>query len=179
MTDPQAARAAGLTMPQKSDCMNCHKVKGSHVAVLKVKTYDVDAGLGAAETPDSREMGSCMGEPTFPEPTDAQAPKHVGSIKCAECHKAPEMGYQYSKWRLSSHALAYAKLGTERAREIAKESGVQGDPLTDPSCLKCHTTIYYNPAGGHLDSYTARRRSRLRGLSRCRQRVRRGSRHAG
>ncbi len=98
MTDPAAARAAGLMMPQKTDCMNCHKVKGSHVAVLKAKTYDVDEAWERLKhpTPDEWER---MGEPTFPQPTDAQAPKHVGSIKCAECHKAPEMGYQYSKWR--------------------------------------------------------------------------------
>ena len=64
------------------------------------------------------------------------------------------MGYQYSKWRMSPHADAYARLGTQRAREIAKEAGVQGDPLTDPACLKCHTTAYHDPAGGHLDSYT-------------------------
>ena len=152
MTDPKAARTAGLMMPQKSDCMNCHKVKGSHVAVLKVKTYDVDAAWEQLKhpTPDVWEYPD---EPTFPEPADAQAHKHVGSIKCAACHKASEMGYQYSKWRMSPHAYAYARLGTERAREIAKAAGVQGEPLTDPSCLKCHTTVYHDPAGGRADSY--------------------------
>jgi YVTN family beta-propeller protein len=153
MTNPEAARAAGLLMPQKSDCMNCHKVKGSHVAVLKVKKYDVDEAWEVLKhaTP---EKWALMDEPTFPPPTDAQAHKYAGSIKCAACHKAPEMGYQYSKWRLSPHAYAYARLGTERAREIAKAAGVQGEPLTDPNCLKCHTTIYHDPAGGNLDSYT-------------------------
>jgi YVTN family beta-propeller protein len=152
MTDPKAAQAAGLKMPKKSDCLNCHKVKGSHVAVLKVKTFDVDAAWELLQHP-TPEKWSFMKPPALPQPVDPQGPKLVGSTKCAECHKAAQLGYQYSKWRMSGHALAYARLGTERARDMAKEAGVQGDPLTEPACLKCHTTVYHDPAGGREDSY--------------------------
>ena len=77
MTDPDAARAAGLMMPQKSDCMNCHKVKGSHVAVLKAKNYDVDEAWELLKHP-TPEKWEIPDEPTFPAPADAKAPKHVG-----------------------------------------------------------------------------------------------------
>jgi YVTN family beta-propeller protein len=50
------------------------------------------------------------------------------------------MGYQLSLWRMSPHAHAYATLSTPRAAEIAKESGVAGDPQLAPECLKCHAT---------------------------------------
>ena len=50
------------------------------------------------------------------------------------------MGYQFSKWRMSKHAQAYATLATPRAAEIAKEMGEAGDPQAAPACLKCHTT---------------------------------------
>ncbi|MHB8956823.1 MAG: multiheme c-type cytochrome [Pirellulaceae bacterium] len=153
MSDPAAARAAGLKMPQKSDCMNCHKIKGSHAAVLAVKKYDIDEAWEQLQHPTPEEWESAD-EPVFPAPTDPQAAQYIGSIACGECHKSPMMGYQYSKWRMSPHASAYARLGTPRAREIAEQAGVQGDPLTDAACLKCHTTVYHDPAGGHLDSYT-------------------------
>jgi len=153
MMDSQAAMAAGLRMPKKSDCMNCHKVKGSHVAVLKVKTFDVDEAWEMLQHP-TPDKWSYTELPAPPAPVDAQAPKLVGSIKCAECHRSAMLGYQYSTWRRSGHALAHARLGTERAREIAQAAGVQGDPLTEPGCLKCHATAHHNPAGGRLDSYS-------------------------
>lgn len=152
MMDPKAARAAGLRMPQKSDCLNCHKVKGSHAAVLKMKTFNVDEAWELLQHP-TPEKWSYTELPATPPPTDPDGPKLVGAIKCAECHEASALGFQYNKWRMSAHALAYARLGTERARDIARESGVQGDPLNEPSCLKCHTTVFHNPAGGQEDSY--------------------------
>ena len=36
------------------------------------------------------------------------------------------MGYQFSLWRMSPHAQAYAVLATPRAAEIAKQMGVAG-----------------------------------------------------
>ncbi len=152
MTDPAAARAAGLMMPQKNDCMNCHKLKGSHAAVLKTKKYDVDEAWEQLKHP-SPENWDYPEKLDFPAPINAGGPQLVGSITCGQCHKSPAMGYQYSKWRMSPHAYAYVRLSTPRAREIAAEAGLQGDPLTDPGCLKCHTTVHHDPAGGHLDSY--------------------------
>ncbi|MHB8970584.1 MAG: multiheme c-type cytochrome [Pirellulaceae bacterium] len=152
MTKPEAARAAGLFIPQKTDCMNCHKVKGSHVAVLPVKKFDIDEAWERLKHP-SPEKWDLMGDPVYPPVADAKAPQYIGSIQCGKCHEASAMGYQYSYWRLSAHADAYAKLGTPRALELAKEAGVTGDPLTEPACLKCHTTVHHAPAGGQRDSY--------------------------
>jgi YVTN family beta-propeller protein len=64
------------------------------------------------------------------------------------------MGYQFSKWRMSRHALAYAFLGTPAGYEIAKEMGVKGDPQRSPECLKCHTTGHNNSGGGFLETFS-------------------------
>lgn len=152
MTNPDAARAAGLIMPKKNDCLNCHKVKGSHVAVLKAKKYDVDKAweLLKHASPEEWEIPDDL---QYPAPTQPKGPQYIGSIECAKCHKSPSMGYQFSLWKTSPHAMAYASLGTPRAQEIAAEMGVKGDPLADPACLRCHATAYHDPAGGHADSY--------------------------
>ena len=115
MTDPKAARAAGLMMPQKSDCMNCHKVKGSHVAVLKVKTYDVDAAWELLKHPTPGSLG-VSGRADVSRTGRRAKPTNMWVRSSApNATKRREMGYQYSKWRLSPHAYAYARLGT-RAR---------------------------------------------------------------
>jgi YVTN family beta-propeller protein len=54
---------------------------------------------------------------------------------------------------MGPHARAYAVLGTDHAKEIALQQGVEGDPQTSPQCLKCHTTAYHEPAGGQTESY--------------------------
>ena len=41
MMDPEAAEKAGLMMPTMSDCMGCHQVKGSHVAIRKLPKLDM------------------------------------------------------------------------------------------------------------------------------------------
>jgi len=64
------------------------------------------------------------------------------------------MGYQFSMWRTSRHALAYAALATSAGYSIAKEMGIKGNPQENPKCLKCHTTAHSNPAGGFLESYS-------------------------
>ncbi len=153
MTDRDAAMAAGLMMPKKSDCMNCHKVKGSHVAVLQSPKFDIDAAWKqmAHPTPDAWDY---MEPHELPQPVDGVTRKYIGSIACGQCHKGPEMGYQFSKWRRGPHARAYAVLGTEAARKMAIKAGVKDDPLTAPACLKCHATAYHDPAGGASESYT-------------------------
>ncbi|MFO7902576.1 MAG: multiheme c-type cytochrome [Planctomycetota bacterium] len=152
MVDREAARAAGLVIPDKDDCMNCHKVKGSHVAVLQSPKFDVEEAWNrlAHPTPGSWKYM----EPAELPGADAEvAHQYIGSIGCAECHQGPEMGYQYSKWRMGPHARAYATLGTERARKIAKDMEVEGDPLKATACLKCHATAHHAPAGGTTDAY--------------------------
>jgi YVTN family beta-propeller protein len=152
MMDRRAARAAGLMMPNKNDCMNCHKVKGSHVAVLQSPKFDVDKAweLLAHPTPGAWDY---IEEHRLPAASDGVQHQYVGSHTCGQCHKGPQMGYQFSKWQMSPHARAYAVLGTERARELAQEAGVAGDPITSQACLKCHATAWHDPAGGARDTY--------------------------
>ncbi|MBI5083633.1 MAG: beta-propeller fold lactonase family protein [Acidobacteria bacterium] len=67
-------------------------------------------------------------------------PVYIGVRACGACHDGPKMGYQYSKWLLSRHAQGYAALAKPESREIAKRSGLRGDPLKEPVCLGCHST---------------------------------------
>jgi len=153
MMDPKAARAAGLKMPTIKDCMKCHAVKGSHVAVLRSPKIDIQKAWGGIQHPTPEEWA--FPDPhELPEPADSDSPRHTGSLACGQCHKGPDMGYQYSRWRDSKHASAYAVLGTAAAEKIAKEMGVRESPLTSAACLKCHATAHHDPAGGALKSYS-------------------------
>jgi len=143
MMDRQKAMANGMKMPDARACMMCHNVKGSHVAILKSPQLDIEKELkiicgnvynridvlreGAADrkTPGERQ-GSRF--------------KYTGVMACAQCHKGPMMGYQFSRWRMSKHAGAYAILGTSAGEEMAKREGHEGDPMRNPACLRCHTT---------------------------------------
>lgn len=70
-------------------------------------------------------------------------PHYIGVDKCAKmCHKSEAKGNQYGIWKKNKHANAYNDLGTERAKEVAKKAGVEGDPQKAVACLKCHTTAY-------------------------------------
>ncbi len=144
MRDRKAAMAAGLMMPSKDDCMNCHKVKGSHVAVLKSPKINIDRAWDeiAHPTPESWKYPEPLVLPTLP---DSKGHKYIGAIACGQCHKGPEMGYQFSKWRKGPHARAFAVLGSEYARKIARDMGVKDDPLQSVRCLKCHATVYREP----------------------------------
>ena len=152
MVDREAAMRAGLMMPTERDCMGCHQVKGSHVAIHKLPKLDITQALKdiAHLTPGNYKYGLI---PQLPESTNAMKaqPKNIGVRICATCHKGPAMGYQFSKWRMSAHAMAYAVLGTDKAYEIAKSEGLKGDPRTSKACLKCHTTAYHQLSGGAMD----------------------------
>lgn len=151
MMDPERAKAAGLLMPEPSDCMVCHQVKGSHVAVHSLPKLDMDEAAQRVAHPSPEDWKNSA-QPQPPEPgPDADAPQFIGSYACGECHKGPEMGYQFSKWRMSAHARAFAVLATPQAYEIAKKQGI-ASPQTSPACLKCHTSSYGRPAGGHAPS---------------------------
>jgi len=154
MRDRSAALAAGLMIPTERDCMGCHQVKGSHVAVHKLPKLDLEHALKAIAHPTPKPW--MIGEPPLlPEPAEAAAPpaKYTGVVACAACHKGPMMGYQFSKWRLSPHAGAYAVLATPEAETIANEMGVKGNLQEHPACVKCHTTAHHEPAGGFLESF--------------------------
>jgi len=67
-------------------------------------------------------------------------PVYVGARACGTCHNGPGMGDQYSKWKLSKHAKAFAVLSLPESREITRISGLKGDPWKQPVCLGCHST---------------------------------------
>ena len=154
MKDRDAAVRKGLEIPTLDDCLKCHKEKGSHTAVLKRPPVDVAAGMNRIA--HRRPAGASAARPKLPEPPAAKhpGPKYTGVMTCAECHGAPAMGYQFSKWCGSKHAEAFAVLGTPAAVPIAATMGVHGDPQTSIACLKCHTAAYHQPASGGLGSYS-------------------------
>ena len=153
MVDPKMARAAGLIMPAKDDCMKCHNAKGSHLAVLEAAGLDIDKAWRQIEHPTPGACKMTADELAAPAPGGTTQPKYTGTLACAGCHQGPKMGYQFSKWRMNGHARAYAVLGTAEARAIAKAEGVKEDPLVARDCLKCHATVYHVPEGGTLESY--------------------------
>jgi len=138
MKDRPQAMMQGLKMPAKDDCMICHRAKGSHDAVLKKKPFDLEMAWKSIAHPTPKANNP------NPEPTVASSPgpahKFTGVMACASCHSGPMFNFQFSTWRMSRHAQAYALLATARALEIAKEAGVTGDPQKCGQCLQCHTT---------------------------------------
>ena len=153
MKDREKAMAAGLQMPTANDCLVCHREKGSHVAVHNLPALDVAQGLKQIAHPASKD-GTHSPRPELPAiASQPNAPAYVGVYNCAACHASPSMGYQFSKWRMSAHARAFATLATRQASDIAAKEGVTGSPQTSPACLKCHATAYHDPAGGGQKSY--------------------------
>jgi len=164
MRNRKKARQAGLKMPVERDCMVCHKEKGSHMAVLDVKKFDYEEALQEIAHPGN---GDLIKEFLFqaqrilykrfpknePPVEPLPGPKYVGAQVCGNCHGQASTGRQYSKWRYSKHARAYAILNTERAAEIAREMGVSGTPQKSDKCLECHTTGAGEPAGRFTDSF--------------------------
>jgi YVTN family beta-propeller protein len=155
MSNRQAAEKAGLMMPTTDDCMGCHQVKGSHVAVHKLPKIDIVQAMSdiAHPTPEDFKLGIA---PQLPDVADSEKGqgRYIGTLTCAACHKGPSMGYQFSKWRLSAHASAYAVLASDEAYEIAKEQGLKGSPQTSLECLKCHTTAYHQLVKGVMELYS-------------------------
>jgi|GEM_PF-120447 len=165
MINLAAAEKAGLMMPTVQDCMNCHQVKGSHVAVHNLPKLDITKALqdiahplppqGQGLPPRKRgpkdfQYKSPQKDQPATAPQGGQ-PKYIGVFTCAACHKNAAMGYQFSKWCLSAHSLAYAVLATEQAYKMAKEQVLNDDPQASPACLKCHTTAYHELIGGATD----------------------------
>jgi YVTN family beta-propeller protein len=157
MMDRQAAMMAGLKMPAKADCTSCHNVKGSHVAVHNKPKLNVDEAWKtvAHRTPEGYkfQMMAKRDNPGRKTPVKP-GPKFMGSLACGKCHTGPMMGYQYSRWRMSAHARAYATLATLEAQEVAKQMGVMENAQKSPTCLKCHSTAGNPEPGTVLESYT-------------------------
>jgi YVTN family beta-propeller protein len=64
---------------------------------------------------------------------------YVGQAVCLECHRDSHRD-DFSVLYLARHARAYAALERPESREIARLSGIDGDPLSSPICLGCHVT---------------------------------------
>ena len=47
-------------------------------------------------------------------------PVYVGSKVCTQCHRGPIAGHQFSLWRMSKHAEAYATLWSPDSKRIAE-----------------------------------------------------------
>jgi YVTN family beta-propeller protein len=132
MRDKAEAMKNGLRMPNQDWCMGCHIEKGSHVAVLKNPTVDIQKAIQAIAHP--MPSNSRMATALKPRGGD-----WIGSAKCGSCHKGPEHGFQYDNWRMSPHSRAWAALTTPRALEIAKARNVEGPPQASQQCLGCHS----------------------------------------
>ncbi len=153
MVNPEKAMAAGLKMPTETDCMVCHAIKGSHVAVHNRPQIDLTKAMARIAHPTPSSWKYDPG-PRLPEGNpQGNIPEYIGVFACAACHKGAMMGHQFSKWRMGSHARAFATLATDKAYEIAKQKGIDGSPQTSESCLRCHATAFFDPAGGQRDSY--------------------------
>ena len=151
MKDPPAAMKAGLQMPGEDYCINCHIEKGSHVAVTKRPPVDVKKSwqqllhpLAPHPVPDSVDG---------PAPVDAKAkgPKYASAAACGQCHRNRMMGDQWSVWKMSAHADAWAVLATAKAKEMASAKGI-ADAQRSPECLRCHTT---SQSGARLPGFAA------------------------
>ena len=133
----------------ESLCMVCHMDKGSHEAVLKVRKFDFDEAWATiahprppSGAPASRRTNQNGKADRADGPLAADAskkgPKYVGVMACAACHQGPRMAHQFSRWRESPHARAYAVLGTAAGGEAARKAGVADDPQASRQCLGCH-----------------------------------------
>ncbi|HUI79749.1 MAG TPA: multiheme c-type cytochrome [Bryobacteraceae bacterium] len=74
-------------------------------------------------------------------PVDAKAkgPRHAGAAECGKCHRGRMLGDQWSIWKMSAHADAWAVLASAKGKELAAAKGI-ADPQHSLDCLKCHTT---------------------------------------
>jgi YVTN family beta-propeller protein len=153
MLDRKQAMARGLILPDhQASCTVCHRPKGSHEAVLIKKARDPQtAWLQIAHPMPSPPPKLEPAARKLPERSSGKF-KFVGVMVCAECHQQAKLGYQFSQWRQSSHAQAYAALATPRAYEIARRAGLKGDPQQSADCLACHTTGYGYDRASFRDS---------------------------
>jgi YVTN family beta-propeller protein len=154
MMNRERAVKAGLMIPTMQNCMDCHHIKGSHVAIHKLPQLDMKKAMEDIAHPAPHKW-AITPIPELPRTNieGKESPEYTGVYACAACHKGPERGYQFSKWCMSAHAQAYAVLATPKAYSIAEKQGLKESPQTSRACLKCHTTIYSDPAGVATDSY--------------------------
>jgi YVTN family beta-propeller protein len=152
MQDREAAVSAGLKIPAKKDCMTCHSVKGSHAAVHQLPALNMEQAwkdlLHPVPEGYKPETQVSAADDAPPKP----GPKYIGSLGCAACHNSSRMGNQYSFWRMSPHARAYADLESPSGLKQAAARGI-ADPRKSPECLKCHATASSLEPGSYLTGF--------------------------
>ena len=101
MMDPKAAMMAGLKMPSREDCMSCHNVKGSHVAVHKKPKLDMDMAwkMIAHPTPEGYKFQMMAKKDSAASAPEKAGPQFTGAIACAKCHKGGSMPDRRSRQR--------------------------------------------------------------------------------
>jgi len=158
MKDRAQAVAHGLKLIAKEDCLVCHRTKGSHEAVLKKKPFDLEAAWqtiahlkpkpveptdpAGTPAPTPSDPGTALSPSPVPTAEGNSSYSFTGVMACAQCHTGPKFNFQFSRWRMSKHAQAYAVLATPRAFEIARQRGITGEPQQADQCLRCHTTAH-------------------------------------
>jgi hypothetical protein len=75
------------------------------------------------------------------QPARVPANKYIGAAKCKNCHDKDDKGNQYGVWENAAHAKAFETLGSDAAKAIAMEKGIEDAQKAD-ECLKCHTTAF-------------------------------------
>jgi YVTN family beta-propeller protein len=63
----------------------------------------------------------------------------VGAEVCGQCHGGGQRD-QFDSWYRTPHARAYATLALPEAAEIARISGINESPFSNPVCLGCHAS---------------------------------------
>jgi cytochrome c peroxidase len=95
-------------------------------------------GGNQSSTNEKKEEEKPPKESPFREPEH----QYVGVKKCKVCHSMKKLaGEEYKIWETSKHAKAYETLGSEEAKKIAKEKGID-DPQKSDACLKCHIIAF-------------------------------------
>lgn len=83
----------------------------------------------------------------------AGSPKYVGAKKCKMCHNKKKEIQQFSLWQNSAHSKAYETLASDRAKKLALNAGVEGNPQEAKECLECHVTGYGSDSTAFAESF--------------------------
>ncbi|MBL8728427.1 MAG: hypothetical protein JNM25_08360 [Planctomycetes bacterium] len=79
--------------------------------------------------------------PSQPETTFPAGGRYIGAAMCKNCHNGADKGDAYDHWSKTEHAKAFETLASDKAKEVAKQLGIE-DPQKSEKCLKCHVTAY-------------------------------------
>ncbi|MCK4340594.1 MAG: beta-propeller fold lactonase family protein [Phycisphaerae bacterium] len=80
-------------------------------------------------------------------------PIYVGVQACTKCHAGCAAGHQFSLWRASEHAKAYAVLWSPESKKITELSGITEEPHEAAVCLGCHATAAESEAWEKEDAF--------------------------